>query len=108
MIPNWCWGAWGFKFNTLLPYIWKLPFVDIKKLKILYKDIEKDCCNPHDDDFEQWWWLFAFLRANYRFSIRLIAKLHWTTITGRLLVFLLAFLGLSIFWVRYFNWSRIF
>jgi hypothetical protein len=104
---NWCWGKWSFKFDTLLPYIWKLPFVEEKKLKILYKEVEVDLCDSHDDDFTAWGGLFAFLRANYFFSLWLIRKLYWTTKIGRILVFLLSFFWLSIFWIRFFNWTNI-
>ncbi len=88
-----------------MPHINKLPFLNPKKINKLYIDIEIKVCNPHDDRFELWWWLFAFLRANYIFALDLISLLQWTTITGRLGVFLIAFFWLNIFGIRYFNWG---
>jgi hypothetical protein len=106
-MPNWCWGKWGFKFDTLIPKLSKLPWVNKKYLTKLYSDVEEQCCNPHDDDFDKWWFIIAFLRANYKFALRLIHLLRWTTVTWRFSIFILAFFWLCIFWIRYFNWTSL-
>ena len=106
-MSNWCGWEWGFKFSTIRNKIKKLPFVNIKKLDKCYYDIEEKACNPHDDKFELWGGIYDFLRANYEFGLDVIKLLHWTTLSGRLSIFLLLFFWTSTFWIRYFNWTCI-
>jgi len=105
IIMAWCWWEWGFKFSTIRDRVSKLPFVDSSKLEKLYYDIETKCCNPHDDRFENWGWLIAFLRANYIFALDTISLLHWTTVMWRLAIFLLLFIWTSTLGIKYFNWK---
>lgn len=104
-MQNWCWWEWWFKFELLKDRIKKLPFFDINKIESLYKDIEKKCCYPHDIRFEIWWNIFDFIKANYIFSKDLIWILQWTTIFWRFTIFLVSFILLNIFWIRYFNFK---
>lgn len=103
---NGCWKEWGFKFDTLLPKIAKLPFVDKTKLNKLYKDIESKCCYYHDLDYFHWGWVKDFIKSNYVFSYRLICLLHWTSMFWRITIFSIAFMWLNIFWISAFNWGK--
>lgn len=106
-MPNWCWWAGGFKFEILKDRIKKLPLIDPNKVDSLYSTIEEKCCNPHDDEFDKWWWIIEFVWANYMFCLNLICILHWTTIRWRIFIFFPTFILMNIFWIKYFNWIKL-
>ena len=107
MKTNWCWWEWGFKFSLLKDRLKKVDFFNPDKLESLYNSIETKACNPHDDDFGKGGWIIEFLKANYKFTIRVLQILHWTSIKSRLIIFIITFMWLNIFWIRHFNWTRI-
>lgn len=106
-MPNWCWAEWGFKFSLLKDRLKELDFFDSEKLDSLYNNIETNLCNPHDNDFANWWWILDFIRANLNFSIWLLRILHWTSVKSKIIIFLISFIGLNIFWIKYFKWTKV-
>jgi len=106
-MSNWCGGEWAFKFSTIRDKVKKLPFVDPDLLDSCYMTIEIRACNPHDDKFELWGGIYDFIKANYEFAIDVVRILHWTTITGRAIVFLSLFTWTTLFWRKFFNWTHI-
>lgn len=104
-IINWIWWKWWISFNKLFRKIKKIKWFKIKKYENLYNDINT-LSIYHDIDFYTWNTIKSFIRANYNFSVRVIQLLHWSSIFGRLFIFLILFLWLNIFWIRFYNWKR--
>ena len=107
-MANWCWSEWGFKFSLLKDRLKKLDFFNPEKLDSLYNNIETNLCNPHDEEFEKWWWIINFIKSNYKFSLWLIQILNWTSSKSRLIIFIITFMWLNILWIKHFNWTRLF
>lgn len=101
-----CWIKWEFDFVIIKDYIEQLPLVDVNKLDKLYDRIDKECCTPHDLAFENGWYYFDFLKANYIFSRGIVRLLNWTSFYGKLAVFIMAFLWTTIFGKKAFNFKK--
>jgi len=98
---------------------WGIKWTDeFRKLKYFKSTEEQELLDDfnlvsdiHDIDFENKTWITIlksisnFLKSNYDLIIRLLRLLHWTTVLWRLLIFIVAFWGLNIFWIKYFNWK---
>ena len=105
-IINWCGGKGGVNFDLLLRRLVKtfknfLP----EKWQWLFEKMQK-VCYSHDYDFYLWWWLYNFIRANYRFWKNLFFLLSWAKMTERFWIALFAFIMICIFWKKYFNWKK--
>jgi len=105
-IINWCWAKWWFSFDRFFENKIKL-FNNHKQelFKSLELSIQLKCCWPHDVRFYNWWGLFAFTYANYKFSKSLFYILDWTIMWNRIFAFLITFLWLMIWWISAFNWT---
>lgn len=106
-MSNWCGWEWGFKFTIIRKWIKKLPLLDDDKIDKTYYNIEINACDPHDDKFEVWGWLYDFLKANYDFINDLLIELHWTTTPWRFLILSTVFPLMNTVWIKYFNWTCI-
>jgi len=105
-VINWCWWKWWFDFSVICNKIAKLKYFDEKKINKLYDDI-LILCYEHDIQFFIWNSFISFLRANYKFSIWLVALTHWTVVVERIMIFLTIFTLLSTIWIQYFNfWKK--
>jgi len=102
-VTNWMGSKWWIKFTKELS---KLPWFNNKKWKQLLKDMDL-VSDIHDIRFYVWWWLFGFLRANWKFGVNIIALFHWTTPMGRILLFTTLFIVLTLVgWIN-FTWNKI-
>jgi len=105
-VINWCWWKWWFDFSVICNKIAKLKYFDEKKINKLYDDI-LILCYEHDIQFFVWNSFISFLKANYKFSIWLVALTHWTVVVERIMLFLTIFTLLSTIWIQYFNfWKK--
>ena len=104
-VINWVWWEWGYDFYKLCNKIWELKYFDEKKINALYNDLEL-LANEHDIDYTIWNTIYGFLRANYLFCLWVVGLTHWSTRTGRFLLFIWLFSWLIIFWIRFYNWNR--
>lgn len=104
---NWCWWKGWIQWTKQLR---KLKFFNSNREQKLLDNLDL-VSDIHDIDFENndskniFESIKAFYIANYNLIIRILQLLYWTTKTGRLSVFLLAFFWLNIFWIRFFNWK---
>ena len=105
-VINWCWWKWWFDFSVICNKIAKLKYFDEKKINKLYDDI-LILCYEHDIQFFVWNSFISFLKANYKFSIWLVALTHWTVVVERIMIFFTIFTLLSTIWIQYFNfWKK--
>lgn len=109
-VCNGCWGSGGYSFDNLFEKFYTrielLPFVDVKKINSLYGDIRLLCMYNHDIDFERGGGVIDYIKANWDFVYKIIQLLHWTRLLPRIIIFITLFLGLNIFWRKYFNWWK--
>jgi len=107
---NWCWWAKGLSFDkifkAIIYVVKKADKFKAKKLKRLIKDIQLLCSYRHDIDFTLWWNLKDFYKDNMKFIEWILALLHWSNVITRAFVFIILFLGLNIFWLRFFKFRK--
>lgn len=105
-IINWCWGKWGFNFSkTLEDNIELFDSFDKWKAKELFEDI-KALCYEHDYDFFVWWGYFKFYLANFYFARWLFKLTHWASFVNRISIFMIAFVLLSRYGKKYFDFTK--
>jgi len=97
---NWCGWKWGINFELLMK---SLPYFRKDKGKQLLEDLHL-LCNMHDIWFHKWWWVVDFIKANYKFALWVCELIYWTKTIDRWLIFIIIFLGTTLFWRKYFNW----
>ena len=102
-----CWAKWWYDFVHLKNRIKKLPWVKPYKLDSLFNTAEKKACNPHDKRADIWWGIFAYIKSNYIFAVDLMSIMRFTTVFGRLTIFLLAFIWTCLWWIRTYNWTNV-
>ena len=109
-ICNWCWWKWWINIDNLFHKfelrVEKLPFINLDKLNLLYKDISQLCSFNHDIDFALGWNLWNYIYANFDFVYKIIKLLHWTSKYARIIIFITLFTWLNLFWRKYFSWGR--
>ncbi len=96
---NWCWWKGGINFELLIK---SLPYFKKDKGKQLLEDLHL-LCNMHDIWFYKWWNLIDFFVVNLIFSVWVYRLLHWTLFIVRLFLFVILYLLLNLFGIRYFN-----
>ena len=102
-VCNWAWWKGWIKWTKL----WSLlHWFQTKKGKQLLIDIDL-ISDMHDIRFYLWWWLFDFIKANYKFCLNMMQLLWWTNTPSRLLLFIILFLWVTIFWIKYFTWNKL-
>jgi hypothetical protein len=103
-----CWWEWGFKFSLLKDRLKKVDLFNPDKIESLYNSIETKACNPHDDDFEKGWGIIDFVKSNYKFTIRVLEILDWTSVKSRFIIGCILMIWLNTLWIKYFNWKKFF
>lgn len=103
---NGCWGKGGFNIDKFIEIVKKLFNFKSKELDDFTKDLKRLCSENHDIEFTLGGWLFDYFRANYDFVCSIIILLHWTNSRGRLLVFIIVFIPLTVLGVTYFKWGK--
>lgn len=105
-IHNWCWWEGWTSFSKIVRHNLKLlPKYKEDQWLLFWKSVEDDVCNPHDEDFYNWGFIYAYIKANSIFTYRFCRKLWWTNKLVQIISFPIMFIWMNIFWVKYFNWN---
>lgn len=103
-LVNWMWGKWWIQFTNLIR---KIDFVKEKKLKRLLRDLDY-VSDIHDLAFNKGWWVKQYFIANYNLVEDILILINWTSLKSKIFIWFVIFIFVSIFWIRYFKWTKFF